>query len=64
MNKQNQSMLAVSSVVALILSGCATTRIDPPLVAARDEVAKVQANPDAERFAQPEIAASRASPSA
>ena len=55
MNKQSKTVLAVGGVVALILSGCATTRIDPPLVNAREEVAKVQANPDVARFAQVDL---------
>jgi len=55
MNKQTQTYTALGGVVALILSGCATTHIDPPLVAARDEVAKAQASPDVARFAQADI---------
>lgn len=55
MNKKSKTVLAVGGVVALILAGCATTHVDPPLVEARDEVAKVQANPDVVRFAQADI---------
>lgn len=55
MNKQTQTYTALGGVVALILSGCATTHIDPPLVAARDEVAKAQASADVARFAQADI---------
>ena len=50
-----QTSAALGGVVATILYGCATTRIDPPLVAARDEVAKAQASPDVARFAQADI---------
>jgi len=55
MNKQTHTTIALGGVIALILSGCATTHVDPPLVAARDEVAKAQASPDVARFAQPDV---------
>ena len=60
MNKQTQTSAALGGVIALILCGCATTRIDPPLVAARDEVAKAQASPDVARFAQADVDRARA----
>ena len=55
MNKQTHTAAALGGVIALILCGCATTHIDPPLVAARDEVAKAQASPDVARFAQADV---------
>lgn len=55
MNNQILTSTALGGAIALILCGCATTSIDPPLVAARDEVAKAQASPDVARFAQADV---------
>lgn len=57
MKTLTHSPIALGGVIATVLCGCVATtmRIDPPLVAARDEVAKAQASPDVGRFAQADV---------
>jgi outer membrane protein OmpA-like peptidoglycan-associated protein len=55
MKKPNARILLASSLSMGLLAGCATTPTDPTIANARQLVAQAQADPQAVRYAQPEI---------
>jgi outer membrane protein OmpA-like peptidoglycan-associated protein len=56
MTKPNARILLASSLSMGVLAGCATLPADPMIATARQTVAQAQADPEAVRYAQPDIA--------
>jgi outer membrane protein OmpA-like peptidoglycan-associated protein len=56
MKKPNARVLLASSLSMGVLAGCATVPPDPIIANARQTVAQAQADPEAVRYAQPDIA--------